>query len=203
MSNNIPNPNAFVKHCRKGMDECAMAPIITSLQPSSQTLFTVNVDSLTHDYLAINATQFINDSVFFAHFSNVDSVKKEKYTYFTFDSLKCQPLQLDYLATQYFQALTYYDSTLIFATSNRAMEDYYAQIGKKKITDNRYYQLAQANMPSQANGQFFISEEQPKYWKRWFNQDAPFVYLKKVQTVSFNYAVASENIMTLNIYIKY
>ena len=202
---NTPNPSDFLKNFSNNKTYSISIENYLKLMPSTATYFSLDQDSLTYHFMAFKCdTTKTPISNILDPDSIVINQKINPYPIYASNLTEVYPHMNKQYKSEKLTFFIFYNGYYIFASTKEALQYYLKVIPNNNIESSPYYRFAKSNLPSESTYEFFISYSTSKKWDKYLTEKSlSLTTAKDLKLITFSYAQPKDQLVGVNIFIKF
>lgn len=202
---NTPNPGDFLNSFKNNKTYSISLENYKKLLPTTSTYFSLDQDSLTYYYVAFKCDTNKTPLLSIQHpDSIVTNQKINPYPIYASNLTEVYPHMNKQYKSEKLTFFIFYNGYYIFASTKEALQYYLKVIPNNNIESSPYYRFAKSNLPSESTYEFFISYSTSKKWDKYLTEKSlSLTTAKDLKLITFSYAQPKDQLVGVNIFIKF
>lgn len=202
---NTSNPKAFLKNFENKKAYAISLSNYSKLLPESSIYFSLNLDSLSYYFMGFKCDTMITPISQLIH---PDSVYTETtvnpYPIYASQITDIYPHMNQMFKSEKLSYFIQYRGYYIFSSSKEALKYYLKVVPNNTIESSPYYRFAKSNLPTSTSFEFFLAAQSNKNWEKYLNHDSKKLSIPKhLKLITYSYSQPKDQLMAVNIFIKF
>lgn len=201
---NTPDPPSFLKYFQNNKKMELSYSNYNRLQSESSIYFSLNQDSLTYYYMGFKCDTTTTLLDIQHPDSLLPNTQVNPYPILASSLTDVYPHMNSMFKSEPLSYFIHYKGYYIFSSSKEALKYYLKVVPNNNIESNPYYRFAKTNLPTSTTFEFFLASQTIRKWERYLNSTTQKMSIpKNLKLITYSYSQPKDQLMGVNIFIKF